>query len=402
MNNYKEILEVFRYKIAPLVMPMVAILAVALVIRFVIEKPKNAVKAESDGVKINFTNKEAAPDANRDWKWTATLRATRHSGETITAQYGVYWCKTSSGSIGEGNRQPCAADLSPNDYLDTLIFENRQLLIQNTSFEITHRGVNCGRIQIDIGGFGGILGGDTYDTGISCIDRNIPVPAKPAGAPTPTSAPGGGTPDTTADGPVTLERIARCLTFGDCSADTADQAGSDQPNNPGQSNPQPTTSEKPTLDYSIPFRDSTVQTTAIAQSTIVKNWPHAKMNYWDVIVSKSIANGWNPALVLALWIEETGGSTATLEKNGGAGVCNPNCSSGHLGCHPGTDQTLDQSLACVFNNFNIPGDQFDTFMRNYCGPRIDPICDNNPNFVRNLKYWYSVLVPSGHGSLVPK
>lgn len=402
---YRDTITLLGKKIKPYIIPVSVILIIIFILQVFVQKPKSSARAASDGVGANFANKFAPLDSSSTWEWTASITATKHIGESVPIQYGVYWCKTSSGQKGEGKGSPCAADITPDDFFDTLIFENKHLLVQPSSLTLTHRGVNCGRVQIDIGGLGGILGGDTYDTGVSCTDRNIPVPTT---NPNPTIDPAEPTPvggiPRVVKNPVDPEDLFvsvkdtfSCIYLNDCQADSTNDDGTNPP--PDDNSPAPT------LDFSIPFRDTSVQASSLARTQVAQSWPHAKMEYWDTIVSTSIANGWNPAFVLSLWVEETGGSTRTSTQNGGAGVCVGACSTGHVGCNPGENQDINRSLQCIFNGSkfkDLRNDQFDQFMRNYCGPNIEPICDNNRNFIKNIKFWYSKLVPSGPGALTPK
>ena len=171
---------------------------------------------------------------------------------------------------------------------------------------------------------------------------------------------------------------------------------------PGQ---QPITGAPPGLDYTLPLRDPSIRPLDI-RDQIRAAFPKAKLEYWDLIIQRSIGATWNPALVLALWIEETGASERTKIENGGGGVPNSRgeFSRGHLGCAPLEDQTIDESLNCLFkfgtaNNFT--NSQFPQFMAKYSsGPPENPFA-NNPDFPKNLKYWYVRLVPSGPGAIVP-
>lgn len=179
--------------------------------------------------------------------------------------------------------------------------------------------------------------------------------------------------------------------------------------NPIPGSATPITGTTPTspsygLDYTLPLKNPSVQPLDI-KDQIKAFYPGAKLEYWDKIVQSSITNGFNPALTLALWIEETGASQTTLIKNGGSEIpVNGAFTRGHLGCAPTEDQTIDESLSCLFkfvaaNNFT--NDQFADFMANYSGgPANDPF-SNNPNFTKNIKDWYSKLVPSGPGALTP-
>lgn len=150
-----------------------------------------------------------------------------------------------------------------------------------------------------------------------------------------------------------------------------------------------------TLDYTIPFRDSTV---TVANPEAIKNmvrqrWPNAQLQNWETIVSQSIANGWNPAFVLTLWIEESGAQ-------GEAGYADA------LGCEPTRPTTdINLSLRCLFNSFNTQfptSDRFADFMCTYSESRLAPcFFVTNPKFPKAIKDWYSDLVPSGYGALQP-
>src|SRR3989344_1110810 len=152
------------------------------------------------------------------------------------------------------------------------------------------------------------------------------------------------------------------------------------------------------LNYTIPLRDSTIypvsKQDAIAK--ILAQFPKAQIQYWDTIVSQAVSKGWNPAFVLTLWIEETGASNNTKVSNGGGGT-SPT-STGHLGCAPGEDQTINQSLNCLFKWFDqFDNDEFEAFMRRYSGEDATGPFVNNPNFPGNVLKFYNMLVPSGKG-----
>lgn len=167
-----------------------------------------------------------------------------------------------------------------------------------------------------------------------------------------------------------------------------------------EANPQTSSS----INYTIPFRDASIVPLDI-KDQVKNDFPGAKLEYWDLIVQKSIDAGFNPALTLALWIEETGASQATLIKNGGSEIItNGALSKGHLGCAPKEDQTIDESLSCLFKfvqTYNFTASQFTQFMETYSsGPPGNPF-GNNPSFPNGIKSWYARLVPSGPGAIQP-
>lgn len=170
---------------------------------------------------------------------------------------------------------------------------------------------------------------------------------------------------------------------------------------PGQTT-TPTASATNLLDYTLPLKDPSIRPQDI-KNQVLAVFSKAKIEYWDLIVQKSIDAGFNPALALALWIEETGASQATLIKNGGSEILtNGELSKGHLGCAPEQDQTIEESLSCLFkfvqtNNFT--NEQFVPFMEKYSsGPPGAPF-SNNTSFPTGIKSWYARLVPTGPGAL---
>lgn len=157
------------------------------------------------------------------------------------------------------------------------------------------------------------------------------------------------------------------------------------------------------LDYTLPLKNTSVQPVDI-KAQVKTTFPGAKLEYWDKIVQSSVTAGFNPALALALWIEETGASQTTLAKNDGSEIpVNGAFTRGHLGCAPTEDQTMDESLSCLFkfmaaNNFT--NDQFADFMAKYSGGPANAPFSNNPDFPKNIKDWYTRLVPAGTGAIV--
>lgn len=176
------------------------------------------------------------------------------------------------------------------------------------------------------------------------------------------------------------------LFFGGGTGFSFDLDDSQSPNLPGGPGSQAT----PGLNYYIPFRDSSVVPQDI-KNEILSSWPSAQIDNWDIIVSESINNGWNPAFLLALWIEESGAQ--------GVPAADP------LGClapsNIGRDN-ISLSLQCVFGSFgSLTNDRFSDFMCRYSDGHDAPCTfAQNPNFPPNIRRWYSRLVPGGPGALV--
>lgn len=143
------------------------------------------------------------------------------------------------------------------------------------------------------------------------------------------------------------------------------------------------------LDYTLPLRDTSIVVNDI-RSTILQQWPNAKIDNWQIIIDQAKLQGWNPAVLLTLWIEESGAQGAASYTDA-------------LGCDVGKPtQDIQISLNCFFNSFNnkFTNDQFAQFMLTYSAPNDPFPFKSNPNFPKNFKDWYSKLVPSGPGALV--
>lgn len=159
------------------------------------------------------------------------------------------------------------------------------------------------------------------------------------------------------------------------------------PYEPNCGSPKVASASTVTLNFFIPFRDNSVTPQDI-KDQILRSWPNAQINNWDFIIEEAIRNGWNPAFVLALWIEESGAQ----------GVASY---SDALGCAPNQPTTdISVSLKCLFSNFDsYTNDQFTAFLARYSGGSAENPFSNNPNFLTNLRSWYEKLVPGGTSNI---
>lgn len=152
---------------------------------------------------------------------------------------------------------------------------------------------------------------------------------------------------------------------------------------PGDTAPPPVTG--PGLTYTIPYRDTSISISPERREQVMKQvlsnpkWSTSKIReLWDRVESEALRARINPAFMLAIWIEESGGSTGSAQSD--------------FGCFPGgdTSQTVsfERSLACFVNFTNDHPNNFEEWTRYFCGDKVVPICSNNPNFLTNLKIWY--------------
>lgn len=158
-------------------------------------------------------------------------------------------------------------------------------------------------------------------------------------------------------------------------------------NSPG-SNPQQNIVSSDKLGYSINITDTNqIISQATKQKVIaaVKNsWPDSKIDVvrpdgkinFDYVVEKARANGWNPALALAVWVEESGASGTNAYD---------------FGCEAGTANDFESQLNC-FVNLPYKPSGFEEFMCMFAEGEHH-VCqfDTAVNFPKNLKYWYEEL-----------
>jgi hypothetical protein len=147
----------------------------------------------------------------------------------------------------------------------------------------------------------------------------------------------------------------------------------------------PSTSPLPSSQLtSIPFRDSSVIISVLNKEKVVeqvlKSWPNSKIkNQWDFVYQQAVSHGWNPAFVIALWIEESGASGVDAYD---------------LGCLDAPANNLSAQLNCLFSR-PYANSSFEEFMCQYSEGKPAPCQFTlNPNFPGNLEYWYRLLTGS--------
>jgi len=136
------------------------------------------------------------------------------------------------------------------------------------------------------------------------------------------------------------------------------------------------------LNYYIDYRNSNIAIPEERKQAVINqvltSWPKSKISEnWSYVYDKAVSNGWNPAFVIALWIEESGAS---------------GLSAYDLGCLGGNRNDITSQLDCLFNR-PYANESFPTFMCMYSEGEDRPDCDFliNPNFPRNLGFWYYQL-----------
>jgi len=131
----------------------------------------------------------------------------------------------------------------------------------------------------------------------------------------------------------------------------------------------------------IPFRDSSIVISASNREKVInlvlKSWENSKIKeQWEFVYKQATSRDWNPAFVIALWIEESGASGVDAYD---------------LGCLGAPANNLSAQLDCLFSR-PYADSSFEDFMCQYSEGKPAP-CEFalNPNFPKNLEYWYRQL-----------
>jgi len=153
---------------------------------------------------------------------------------------------------------------------------------------------------------------------------------------------------------------------------------------PSKYNNEPFPYSAEDLTTSLPFREvSTVVLEKIGKNKnwvieqVRSYWKNSKIGEkWDFVYNQAIAKGWNPAFVIALWIEESGASGVDAYD---------------LGCLGAPANNLEKQLDCLFS-LPYADSSFEEFMCNYSEGESAPcVFKLNPNFPKNLEFWYQQL-----------
>jgi len=146
--------------------------------------------------------------------------------------------------------------------------------------------------------------------------------------------------------------------------------------------PGPAAPTGPTvLDYYIDFRNPGISVSDETENNVIwlvkTYWPDTKIeSQWDYVYSQAVSRGWNPAFVIALWIEESGASALDAHD---------------LGCLGGERNNISSQLDCLFSR-PYANESFEEFMCMYSeGSHAPCTFVINPNFPGNLKIWYDRL-----------
>jgi len=138
--------------------------------------------------------------------------------------------------------------------------------------------------------------------------------------------------------------------------------------------------EPVTLNYTIDYRNPNVTISAEAKAEAIRialnSWPNSKLeSHWDYVHDRAVAAGWNPAFVIALWIEESGASGLYTYD---------------VGCLGASRGDLVGQLDCLFAR-PYANTSFEEFMCTYSEGHYPCEFTLNPNFPGNLKEWYDRL-----------
>ncbi len=137
------------------------------------------------------------------------------------------------------------------------------------------------------------------------------------------------------------------------------------------------------LEYDIDYRSPNISIPAEKKQAVINqaltSWPKSKISsHWDYVYNQALSHKWNPAFVIALWLEESGASGVDAYD---------------LGCLGGNRNDIASQLDCLFKR-PYANQTFRVFMCKYSGEKEDCYTNsdyiflNNPHFPTNLGIWY--------------
>lgn len=182
------------------------------------------------------------------------------------------------------------------------------------------------------------------------------------------------------------------------------------PNNPSGSIPQVTPASG-VLDYDLPFYKTDSAATAEIDriyrilptnmnsggllNALKSRRPTSMIDYWQMVLDTAYNKGWNPALILTLWIEETGASDACKLNTGiwDIGVVSlPKTTCNDPQKYPKLVNQLNAVLNMI--NYLDPPKTFAHFMCKYADGKWPCDVANSPNklFFPRVKQVYNCLL----------
>jgi hypothetical protein len=130
-------------------------------------------EAADESVSVSLANVAAPLEEGSEWKWNAIIFVDSYFKQPINAEYSVHWCSSTEAGTTESEKTSCSPFSDPAEFRKTLKIEPLVITSRQTTHQIVHPGVSCGRVQVDVKRGEESLGKKLFDTGVSCSEFGL-------------------------------------------------------------------------------------------------------------------------------------------------------------------------------------------------------------------------------------
>ncbi len=130
-------------------------------------------EAADESVNVSIANVEAPLDQSAIWKWNAIIFVDSYFKQPIQAEYSAHWCSSSETGISETEKTTCSPFSDPAEFRHTLKTEAIIISSRQTTTQLTHPGVSCGRVQVEVKRGEETLAKKLFDTGVTCSEFGL-------------------------------------------------------------------------------------------------------------------------------------------------------------------------------------------------------------------------------------
>lgn len=130
-------------------------------------------EAADESVSVSLVNVSAPLEEGSEWKWNAIIFVDSYFKQPINAEYSVHWCSSTEAGTTESEKTSCSPFSDPAEFRETLKTETLVITSRQTAHQITHSGVSCGRVQVEVKRGEESLGKKLFDTGVSCSEFGL-------------------------------------------------------------------------------------------------------------------------------------------------------------------------------------------------------------------------------------
>lgn len=130
-------------------------------------------EAADESVNVSIANVAAPLDQAATWKWNAIIFVDSYFKQPIQAEYAAHWCSSTETGVSESEKTTCSPFSDPAEFRQTLKTEPIIITSRQTTTQLTHPGVSCGRVQVEVKRGEEMLAKKLFDTGVTCSEFGL-------------------------------------------------------------------------------------------------------------------------------------------------------------------------------------------------------------------------------------